>query len=177
VAEALNNGEWPRDIQGGLSLVGIREFLQLWDCLIEIVLTDQEDHHTWRLDASRCYSSKSAYKAYFFGAVTFEPWRQLWKTWAPAKCKMFLWLAIWNRCWTADRLAKRGLSHPDKCPLCDQEDETIQHLLTTCVVARQVWFRLLHPLELTDLVPWQNGRSFADWWHKTMRRVKKEWTL
>jgi hypothetical protein len=39
VAEALNNGEWPRDIQGGLSWVDIREFLQLWDCLIEIALT------------------------------------------------------------------------------------------------------------------------------------------
>jgi hypothetical protein len=174
VAEALNNGEWPRDIQGGLSWVGIGEYLQLWDYLIEIALTDQEDRHIWRLDASGCYSSKSAYKAYFFGAVTFEPWRRLWKTWAPAKCKMFLWLAIRNRCWTADRLAKRGLPHPDKCPLCDQEDETIQHLLTTCVVARQVWFRLLHPLELTDLVPSQNERSFADWWRKMMRRVKKE---
>jgi hypothetical protein len=92
----------------------------------------------------------------------------------PAKCKMFLWLAIRNRCWTTDRLAKRGLPHPDKCPLCDQEDETIQHLLTTCVVARQVWFTLLHPLELTYLVPSQNERSFADWWRKMMRRVKKE---
>jgi hypothetical protein len=38
-----------------------------------------------------------------------------------------------------------------------------------------VWFRLLQPLELTDLVPHQNERSFADWWckSKTMRRVKK----
>jgi hypothetical protein len=35
----------------------------------------------------------------------------------------------------------RGAFHPDKCPLCDQEDETIQQLLTTCMVVRQVWFR------------------------------------
>jgi hypothetical protein len=107
VAEALTNVEWPRDIQGGLSWTGIREFLQLWDCLMGINLTDQEDRHTWRLDASGCYSSKSAYKAFFCGDVTFEPWHQ---TWAPGKCKMFLWLPIRNRCWTADRLAKRGLS-------------------------------------------------------------------
>ena len=94
MAEALNNGEWPREIQGGLSWAGIREFLQLWDCLIEIVLTDPEDRHIWRLDASGSYSSKSVHKAYFFSAVTFEPWRRLWKTWALAKCKMFLWLTI-----------------------------------------------------------------------------------
>ena len=79
-----------------------------------------------------------------------------------------------NRCWTADRLAKRGLSHPDKCPLCDQEDETIQHLLTTCMVARQVWFRLFTPLNLADSVPRQNELSFADWWRTMMSRVSKE---
>ena len=56
-----------------LERVGIREFLLLWDCLIEIALTDIEDRHIWRLDASRCYSSKFVHKAYFLGAVTFEP--------------------------------------------------------------------------------------------------------
>jgi hypothetical protein len=61
---------------------------------IEIALTNQEDRHIWRPDASRCYSSKSVHKAYFLSAVTFEPWHRLWKTWALAKCKMFLWLTI-----------------------------------------------------------------------------------
>ena len=103
-----------------------------------------------------------------------NPWRRLWKSWAPAKCKFFLWLAIRNRCWTSDRLAKRGLPHPDKCPLCDQEDETVQHLLTSCVVARQVWFRVLAPLNLVEAVLRQHEGSFADWWHKTIRRVSKE---
>jgi len=116
VAEALSNVQWARDIHGGLSWIGMREFLQLCDCLMSITLTDQEDRHIWRLDTSGCYSSKSAYKAFFYGAATFEPWHRLWKSWAPSKCKMFLWLAIRNRCWTADRLAKRGLSHPDKMP-------------------------------------------------------------
>jgi hypothetical protein len=134
----------------------------------------QEDRHIWRLDTSGCYSSKSAYKAFFYGAVTFESWHRLWKSWAPSKCKMFLWLAIRNRCWTADRLAKRGLSHPDKCPLSDQEEETIQHLLTSCVMARQVWCKLLTPLNLADSTPRQNEWSFAEWWRKTIGRVSKE---
>jgi len=34
-----------------------------------------------------------------------------------------LWLMAHNRCWTADRLARRGLPHPEECPLCEQEDE------------------------------------------------------
>jgi len=46
----------------------------------------------------------------------FAPWKRIWKSWAPQHCKFFIWLAINNRCWTGDRLAKRGLPHPAACP-------------------------------------------------------------
>jgi len=176
VAEALDNNKWVSVIRRSLSWIGIREFLQLWDCVQGLQLNDFEDRHIWKLEPGGCYSSsKSAYRAYFQGSVTFEPWRRLWKTWAPNKCKIFLWLAIRNRCWTADRLEKRGLPHPEQCPLCDQEDETVQHLLVSCVVARQVWFKLLAPLNLGDCIPRQRERSFAEWWCKVLKKVKKEY--
>jgi hypothetical protein len=53
-----------------------------------------------------------------------------------------VWLAIRNRCWTADQLQIRGLPHPDHCPLCDQE-ENVQHILNTCVFTHQFWFSIL----------------------------------
>jgi hypothetical protein len=34
--------------------------------------------------------------------------------------------------------------------------------------------QIAQPLELTDLVLHQNESSFADWWRKTLRRVKKD---
>lgn len=43
---------------------------------------------------SSVYSANSAYRAYFSGSVTFEPWWRLWKAWAPEKCKVFMWLDI-----------------------------------------------------------------------------------
>ncbi|GJM91708.1 hypothetical protein PR202_ga08112 [Eleusine coracana subsp. coracana] len=81
VAEALVDEQWILDIQGGLSWTGIRELLRLCDCLENIALTDQEDRHVWNLVESGHYSSRSAYKAYFFGSISFEPWKQLWKAW------------------------------------------------------------------------------------------------
>jgi hypothetical protein len=54
------------------------EYFQLWDCIAEITLTQEQDVHIW-----------SAYRAFFTGSVTFGPWQRLWKTWAPAKCKFF----------------------------------------------------------------------------------------
>ncbi|GJN40201.1 hypothetical protein PR202_gb29382 [Eleusine coracana subsp. coracana] len=100
VAEALEDEMWLQDVRscGGLSWHGIREFLRLWDCLLDVMLSDEEDKHIWQMEVSGCYSSKSAYKAYFNGSVAFEPWRRVWKTWAPQKGKFFLWLAIKNRC-------------------------------------------------------------------------------
>jgi len=67
-----------------------------------------------------------------------------------------------------------GPPHPDQCTLCDQEDETIQHILTTCVFARQFWFQILQPLNLGFLVPNRRWTSFADWWKRSWKRVPKQ---
>jgi hypothetical protein len=86
------------DVQGGLSMIRLYEYFQLWDALQDIQLSEGEDCHTWWFDSSGQFSNKSAYKAFFHGSITFEHWKRLWKTRAPAKFKLFLWLAIRNRC-------------------------------------------------------------------------------
>ena len=141
---------------------------------MNFTLTSDDDQHIWKHDISGFFSSKMAYKAFFYGSIQFEPWRHLWKSWAPAKCKRFLWLSIKSKCWTADQLTKRGLPHPDKCILYDQEEETIQHILTTCVFAIQFWHSLLSPLNLQQLVPNRREHSFATWWRKITKRVGKQ---
>jgi hypothetical protein len=127
----------------------------------------------WIHSSSGQFSSKSCYKAFFLGSITFEPWKRLWKTWAPPKCKFFIWLAIRNKCWTADRLHKRGLDQTEVCPLCDQEPENIQHLLCTCVFARQFWYYILPSLGMANLSPDSNESTFADWWAKFSKQVHK----
>jgi len=173
VFEALQGNTWVTDIQGALGWRGLAEYLELWDMLANVNLNDTEDIHRWKLEASGIFSARSAYKNFFVGAITFEPWKKVWKTWAPRKCKTFVWLAIRNRCWTADRLQKRGLPYPNRCPLCDQEEETIQHILTSCVFARQFWFAILKPLNLDRLMPTRSV-VFADWWKKAERRIQKQ---
>jgi hypothetical protein len=73
--------------------------------------------------------------------------------------KLFLWLADLVRCWTADRLEKRGLSHPDKSPLCDQDQESTDHILVGCVFARNFWFQLLGQVNLPSFAPQLGGRE------------------
>jgi len=98
----------------------------------------------------------------------------IWKSWAPSKCKTFVWLVIRNRCWIADRLHKRGLPHPERCALCDQADETVQHILTSCVFARQFWFLVLQPLNLAHVMPSRSISSFAKWWRRLWKKIPKQ---
>ncbi|CAN6371751.1 unnamed protein product [Urochloa humidicola] len=171
VAKAMVDNRWAQDIQGGLSMVGLYELFQLSDILSDFVITQEDDVHFWRLEASGHYTAKSTYLSFFNGAIKFEPWRRIWKTWAPAKCKIFLWLVVRNRCWTADRLERRNLPHPDHCLLCDQEPENIQHILTTCVLAREFWFRILGRFNWQACTPSRHEFSFAEWWRKSTKAV------
>ena len=107
VMEALNNDKWLEDIQGAISLEALMEYLELWDIISAVVLQEGvPDRHIWRLSTTGQYTAKSAYDALFQGAICFEPYERIWKSWAPPKCRFFMWLVAHNRCWTADRLAK-----------------------------------------------------------------------
>lgn len=162
VREALMENSWVQDIQGHHSVAVLVEFLDIWDLVQEVVLQPEvDDVHKWKFEASGEFSTKSAYEAFFLGAV-LEPSNLIWRNWAPRKCKFFLWLVAHNRCWTADSLARRGLPHPEHCPFCDQEDETIQHLLCSCVFSRQFWHQLLRRFGLPDVAPRGNfGTSYG----------------
>jgi hypothetical protein len=174
VAQGLQNPRRVSDIRGALTVQVIVEYLQLWNLVDNLVLHQGTPYqHTWRLSKHGVYSSKSAYDAFFIGTVKFGPWKRIWKTWAPLKCKFFIWLAVKNRCWTADRLAKRGLAHPAACPLCDQAEETIQHCLVSCVFSREVWFLLFAKLRLSTLSP-QSSDKFLNWWSRAVKTVPKK---
>jgi hypothetical protein len=173
VAQAIENCHWNSDILTPLSWVGIQQFLLLWDAVRRVVLAQEVDKHIWLHTSSGQFSTKSCYKAFFIGSINFEPWKRLWKSWAPPKCKFFLWLAIRNKCRTSDRLERRGLDHPESCLLCDQSQETIQHILCTCVFARQFWHTIVLPLGFGNLSLSGDEISFADWWRKVCKRIHK----
>jgi hypothetical protein len=105
----------------------------------------------------------------FLDATLFHPYERIWKSWAPPRCKLFMWLVAHKRCWTSDRLARRGLPHPEHCPLCDQEDETLDHLLVSCVFTRQFWYMILRQVGLHSLAPQPTYLIFDEWWEKASR--------
>ncbi|WVZ66318.1 hypothetical protein U9M48_015558, partial [Paspalum notatum var. saurae] len=110
VFQALTNRRWVKDIRGALTVQVLVEYVKVWEMVDD---PGVPDHFRWRFTQSGQYSCKSAYQSFFLGTVKFGSWKRIWKSWALLRCKFFIWLAIKNRCWTADRLAKRGLLHPN----------------------------------------------------------------
>jgi hypothetical protein len=116
----------------------------------------------------------TSYNSMFTGTINFSPWKRVWKSWAPPNCKFFVWLALNNKCWTSDRLAKRGLPHQPACPFCDQAEESINHLLSTCVLSREVWTWILRELRLDKVKPPCPSSRFRSWWSQAAASLDKD---
>jgi hypothetical protein len=70
-------------------------------------------------------------------------YKRIWSTWAPLQVKIFLWLAVRRWHWAADRKCRQGLDMAEHCFLCDQEPETIDHIIASCSFSHQVWWHIL----------------------------------
>jgi len=102
------------------------------------------------------------------GSTKFLGQRLIWKTWAPLRVKIFLWLAFRRRHWTADCRARHGLAR-EQCYLCDQATETIDHIIACCPYTREVWHHICQALgrQLPPATP-----TIHTFW----RRLRSLWT-
>ena len=154
VAPTIEDGSWVLDVGPEIREDALQEFLILW---LRVSMWEPEvdvpDKVAWSWETNGRYSVRSAYAAKFWGREVAPMAELTWTSRAPSNCKFFAWLALRDRCWTSDRLARRGLPHQDACPLCDQEEETINHVLLTCVFARAIWVVVCEALGKWDWTP------------------------
>lgn len=169
VSAALPNGVWAGDVGPDLSAAAIQQFLDLWPRVAAVQLdTEMEDTIRWGWEKEGCFLARSAYAAKFAGLEVSPSAAFTWKSKA-LQCRFFAWLALKNRCWTSDRLARRGLPHQAACPFCDQHDETLNHLLLDCVFAKEVWHRFSFASGRPEFEP-LDGETLGDWCARQERR-------
>jgi hypothetical protein len=167
---AVRDNAWIAD----LALLGsvitthhLHEFFILWSEVQKIQLDPgAEDIITWKFTADHRYSVKTTYLARFLGSVRINLDLIIWKNWAPPKCKFFIWLAIQNRIWTADRLATRNLPHSLTCVLCQGVLESGLYLFMQCRFTKRILEEIVVWVAIEDLKPsnWELSHTLMHWW-------------
>ena len=74
------------------------------------------------------------------------PWKALWKFASIPKIDIFIWTLLHNSILTGEKLKSKGWEGPSRCPLCNQAEETIEHLFITCEFTKEVWRLTLGPI-------------------------------
>ena len=67
------------------------------------------------------------------------PSRSIWNPIVPPKLGFFAWEVSWGKVLTLDQLKKRGITLANRCFLCEEEEETIDHMLIHCPTTRMLW--------------------------------------
>ncbi|XP_074267507.1 uncharacterized protein LOC141590888 [Silene latifolia] len=96
----------------------------------------QEDTLYWQGTSSGKFSLKTALGFLNETAPSQAPetplWRTIWRLPVQQKVRMFLWLAGHGRLMVNVNRVRRNMGDNPLCPRCNEEDETIEHLLRSC---------------------------------------------
>ncbi|RVX23145.1 putative mitochondrial protein [Vitis vinifera] len=95
-----------------------------------------EDRVVWNASKNGSFSVKSLYNTLDSGGAVSFPWRIIWSPCVPTKVGFFAWEASWGKVLTQDHLKRRGWSLANRCFLCCDDEETINHILIHCPKAK-----------------------------------------
>jgi hypothetical protein len=167
VQVALIHHKWIEDMVGTVTPAAAAECVRLWVCISELGgqrNAQDEDIFSWPCSSSGTYSAKATYQRLQLGSIDFAAADAIWMNGAPLKCKIFMWLTIQDRQWTSARRHRHGLQDQSStCYVCLQEEDSMQHIFTQCVHARQVWFSCFTDLGITASPPTVTC-TLEDWW-------------
>ena len=123
-------------------------------------------------------SIKALYKVLELGGPSNFPIAIIWNSWVLPKVSFFAWEATWSKVLTLDLVRKRGWSMENKCFLCHEEQESIDHVLIHCDKTRFAWHILFSLFGVSWVLP-SSMRELLLSWHGSFvgRKRKKVWQL
>lgn len=69
-----------------------------------------------------------------------EIWGDIWRLPCPPKIQNFIWRACRNFLAVNSNLKRRCVKEDERCGICDQKEETVNHALLECEAVRAFWF-------------------------------------
>ena len=113
----------------------------------------QEDRLLLKESITDGFSVRQMYRKLMFSPPLDFPSRSIWNPIVPPKLGFFAWEASWGKVLTLDHLKRRGITLVNRCFLCEENEETIDHLLIHCSRAKMLWDLLLATTEANLVFP------------------------
>ncbi|GJS98551.1 RNA-directed DNA polymerase, eukaryota, reverse transcriptase zinc-binding domain protein [Tanacetum coccineum] len=131
---------WARPIR---SAAKHQEFNELVTLLTNLRLSN--DHDCWEctISSNRLFTVKSmrSHIRKILYPLNPQPFR--WNKALPSKINISSWKILHKRLPTRFNLDRRGVGlDSTRCPVCDEDIETEEHLFTSCFIATETWRRV-----------------------------------
>uniref|UniRef100_A0A5B7ACY1 Reverse transcriptase zinc-binding domain-containing protein n=1 Tax=Davidia involucrata TaxID=16924 RepID=A0A5B7ACY1_DAVIN len=138
----------------------------------------QADRFVWTAHASKVFSVKSFYEAWVGREPVEFPWRLIWMSGVPKKVSFFAWTVCRGAISTLDNLQKRGFYLANRCCMCKEETELVDHLLLRCPWAKELWQLILSLFGVPWVFPGGVKGMFFCWEGARIRKdVKPLWRM
>ena len=80
------------------------------------------------------------------------------------KISFFAWEATWGKALTLDLIPKRGWALENRCFLCHEKEEAINHLLLHCAKTRVLWDLLFTLFGVSWVLPSSVRETLLNAW-------------
>ncbi|RVW67016.1 hypothetical protein CK203_064869 [Vitis vinifera] len=136
----------------------------------------EEDSVSWKGGKSGKFKVKEAYSCLVSLWTPFFRKKCIWVDRVPTKVAFFAWEATWGKVLTLDRLQRRGWQFPNCCFLCGCAEESVNHVLIHCIVARALWELVLGLVGVKWVFPESVKEVLFSWrGHLVGKKGKKIW--
>ena len=116
------------------------QWVNLCDMLNGIDAGSRNDEWVWAAATNAEFSTNAATKMLMQRSDFGDNFNFKWVSWVPLKCSIMAWRAEMNRLPTKMALLRRNISIADGiCTWCNDNDETVMHILSDCIIASSVW--------------------------------------
>ena len=102
---------------------------------------------------------------------TAFPFQSIWNPIVPLG--LFVWEAPWGKVLTLDQLKRKGIPLANKCFFCEEDEETIDHLLIHCSRAKMFVGSFLAIVDSNWVFPQMVRQSLLAWLGANIGRKRK----
>lgn len=128
---------WSLRLRRDLNDWEVEELLNLLGILGNLKpYSNRSDSWRWNLNQKGLFTSKSFYIELADISWTVFPYKGIWISFVLFRITFFIWICYLDKILTLNHLQSRGWHLTNRCSLCLEEEELVDHLFIHCPLAK-----------------------------------------